>query len=162
MAENKPLGSRATPSFKLGRRTSGGSAHLPRGLAPPCDKRALALAPPMTTLGTSCSVDAIFLAVVRDGRILEGFPERLIAPKLMEEGERLSAILGDVERVIGEVQPNNIRILMPERHSTSYDRLAPRVALETLVRLAAGENARTERSASPRHGTFETPASERR
>jgi hypothetical protein len=43
----------------------------------------------------------------------------------------------DIERVLAEVRPDQIRILMPEQtYKDSYARIAPRVTLETLVRLA--------------------------
>lgn len=89
-------------------------------------------------LGVNCKTDEIPPAVARDGAVADGFPEKLRAPALLEETERLAAMLDDVARVFTEVSPDVVRVLMAEQtYEDSYARIAPRVAPETLVRLAA-------------------------
>jgi hypothetical protein len=91
-----------------------------------------------TALGVNCRRDAILLAVARDGELVDGLPEKLTAPALLEETERLPAMLDAIARVLAEVRPAVVRVLMPEQtYDDSYMRIAPRATLETLVRLAA-------------------------
>ncbi len=91
-----------------------------------------------TVLGVNCRKDEVFFAVARDGVLVDGLVERLQAPALLEETERLKAMLDDVSRILEDLKPDSVHILMPEQtYRDSYGRIAPRVALETLVRLAA-------------------------
>lgn len=83
----------------------------------------------------------MFLAVAEDGSIADGFPEKLAAPALLEAPERLQDLSDDLVRVLAEVSPSDVRILMPEQtYKDSYARIAPRAALETLVRLVCATN----------------------
>ncbi len=89
-------------------------------------------------LGVNCKKDEMLIAVARDGELVDGVVEKLKAPALLEETERLKAMLDDIERVLEELRPDAVRILMPEQtYDDSYARIAPRATLETLVRLAA-------------------------
>jgi hypothetical protein len=89
-------------------------------------------------LGVWCKKDAIMLAIADDGELVDDPHQRLQAPALLERSERLRAILDDVKRVLAEVEPDEVRVLMPEtRYEASYVQMAPRVTLETLVRIAA-------------------------
>lgn len=91
-----------------------------------------------TALGINCKKDEILLAVARDGALLPKAPEKLTAAALLEETERLQAMLEDLGRVLAQVKPDVVRILLPEQtYKDSYNRIAPRVTLETLARLAA-------------------------
>jgi hypothetical protein len=88
-------------------------------------------------LGVACKKEEIFLAVAEDGELVEHAHEKLTAPALLEETERLEGTLSDLERVLREVRPDIVRILRPEQtYEDSYARIAPRATLETLVRLA--------------------------
>ena len=92
----------------------------------------------MRALGVVCRKDEILLAVADGGALLEGQTEKLKAPAILEETERLQGLLEDLNRMLAEVRPDVVRVLMPEQtYDDSYARIAPRVALETLVRLAA-------------------------
>ncbi|HEX5851631.1 MAG TPA: hypothetical protein VFY36_00935 [Solirubrobacteraceae bacterium] len=63
--------------------------------------------------------------------------EKLATAAVLEETERLQAMQSDIDRTLLEVRPNLVRILMPEQtYKDSYSRIAPRVALETLMQLA--------------------------
>lgn len=88
-------------------------------------------------LGIVCSSDAVLLAVADEGAILAGVPEKLSTAGILEESARLVAMQGELQRVLAEVQPEEVRILRPEQtYKDSYTRIAPRVALETVVRVA--------------------------
>lgn len=89
-------------------------------------------------LGVVCKKDQVLLAVARDGVLVPGGPEKLKASALLEETERLQGLLGDIGRVLTEVKPDAVRVLLPEQtYEDSYARIAPRAALETLVCLAS-------------------------
>jgi hypothetical protein len=90
------------------------------------------------TLGVACKSGEILFAIAEDGRLIEDAPhEKLIASALLDETERLEGTLADITRVLHEVRPDVVRVMLPEQtYEDSYARIAPRVALETLVRLA--------------------------
>ena len=88
-------------------------------------------------LGVACSKEEVFLAVGSDGTLIADEHEKLVTAMVLEETERLQAMHDDVGRMLAEVRPNRVQILMPEQtYKDSYARIAPRVTLETLVRLA--------------------------
>lgn len=77
------------------------------------------------------------LAVAEDGEVVHSSCEKLSGSGLLEASDRLEAVRRDVVRVLEELAPDEVRILMPEqRYEASYPQMAPRVALETVVRLA--------------------------
>lgn len=89
-------------------------------------------------LGVVCKMEEVLLAVARDGELVVDCPEKLKASALLEKTERLQGMLEDLGRVLAEVKPDAVRVLLPEQtYKDSYARIAPRVALETLVCLAA-------------------------
>jgi hypothetical protein len=88
-------------------------------------------------LGVACFKDEILLAVASDGALVADGHEKLTTAAVLEETERLTAMQADIERMLAEVRPDHVRILMPEQtYKDSYGRIAPRVTLETLMRLA--------------------------
>jgi hypothetical protein len=88
-------------------------------------------------LGIVCSKDSILLALADDGQIIADRHEKLAVAAILEENERLTAMEAEVGRVLSEVRPDAVRILLPEQtYKDSYARIAPRAALETVVRLA--------------------------
>jgi hypothetical protein len=88
------------------------------------------------TLGVACSKDEVLLAVASEGSLEHDGHEKLVTAAVLEETERLQAMQADIDRTLLEVRPDRVRILMPEQtYKDSYTRIAPRVALETLVRL---------------------------
>jgi hypothetical protein len=120
----------------------------------------------MRALGVTCKKDQVLLAIAEDGALLHDMPERLQAPALLEETERLQAMLGDIGRTLSEIRPDVVRLLLPEQtYEDSYGRIAPRATLETLVRLAAVQlgipvevvhrNTARSRLGMPRGGKFE-------
>jgi hypothetical protein len=80
------------------------------------------------------------LAVAEGGKLVEDPHERVRAAALLEATERLRAVQDDLRRVLAEVAPDQVRILMPEQtYKGSYGQIAPRAALETVVRLSCAE-----------------------
>jgi hypothetical protein len=63
--------------------------------------------------------------------------ERVDVASLFEASTELEATLNEVGRVIAQVKPDLVTVLLPEYYTASYAEIAPHVALETLVRLAA-------------------------
>lgn len=92
----------------------------------------------MTALGINCSTTFIFLAVVQDGVVQDGHPERLAPPQTAEADQRLWATLEDLDRTLRSVRPDVAGLLLPEQTSKqTHSTHAPRIAMETVVRLAA-------------------------
>jgi hypothetical protein len=88
-------------------------------------------------LGVACSKDTIYLAVAEDGKLVADPADKLDAAKVLEETERLKAMVSDVTQMLLEVRADRVRVLMPEpTYTDSYAHIAPRAALETVVRLA--------------------------
>lgn len=117
-------------------------------------------------LGVWCKNDEVMLALAENGALLKDSHERLRAPALFEQTESLRAVLASIGRVLAEVRPDVVRVLLPEQtYKGSYASLAPRAALETLVRLAAANadvelemlhrNSARARVGMPRRGSFE-------
>jgi hypothetical protein len=96
----------------------------------------------MRVLGVWCKKEAVMLAVSEDGKLVDDPHQRLQAAALLEATERLRAVEDDVRRVLTEVEPDCVRVLMPEQtYKGSYGQIAPRAALETVVRLGCAEAA---------------------
>lgn len=88
-------------------------------------------------LGVACFRDEIMLAVASNGALIADGHEKLTTAAVLEETERLRVMQTDIERMLAEVRPDRVRILMPEQtYKDSYVRIAPRVTFETLMRLA--------------------------
>lgn len=88
-------------------------------------------------LGVACAKEDVFIAVVSNGAVVADEHEKLSTAMVLEASERLQAMHDDVVRMLTEVRPDQVRILMPEQtYKDSYTRIAPRAALETVVRLA--------------------------
>jgi len=66
-------------------------------------------------------------------------PERLEWP-VGEESDRLAGLFQDAQALLREQRVGQLALLLPERgglHQPGYFVVAPRIALETLIRLAA-------------------------
>lgn len=90
-------------------------------------------------LGITCTPTCAFLAVVENGAA-QPSPERLEWPA-GEESARLSDLFQDAQALLREQRVEQVAILLPERgpgpRSAGYFVVAPRVGLETVIRLAA-------------------------
>jgi len=94
----------------------------------------------MNILGVNCSPDLAYLALAADGKLREGQVEYIEAPTLGESSEELLFVLEELCRVMGEVEADRVMLLKPEHHpwaKRTHSEFVPRIALETLVRVAA-------------------------
>jgi hypothetical protein len=94
------------------------------------------------TLGVNCSSKHAFLALAEDGEIVAARPEQLEPPGT-EESERLRGFYHAFRRVLADLRPDRVCLLLPEsspRHRPTHAELTPRIAMETLVRLATVES----------------------
>ena len=100
----------------------------------------------VTVLGVNCSTDCAYLAVDDDGRLRGDVVELVPAPALGESSDQLLAVLAELERVLAEVAADKVVLLKPESGrltKRTHSEHVPRIALETLVRLAAAETGRS-------------------
>lgn len=86
-------------------------------------------------LGVNCSSKYAFLAIAEDGVIVAHEPERIQPPPGSEESERLSGFYDHFARTLTDLQPDEVCLIMPE--NDPRNRRAPRIAIETIVRLVA-------------------------
>lgn len=94
----------------------------------------------MRVLGVSCSTSVAFLSLVNEGEITDAHVQRIEVGSLLEASEELEATLGELHRAFVQLRPELVVVLLPEQspsNKRTYAEIAPRVALETLVRLAA-------------------------
>jgi hypothetical protein len=94
---------------------------------------------PVRSVGVTCTPHLAYLTLAIDGAVAETPVERVEVAAQYESSEELVSTLNEIKRALGQLQPDRIVLLMPEqgRHKRTYQELAPRVALETLVRVAA-------------------------
>ncbi|HET7571787.1 MAG TPA: hypothetical protein VFJ77_03860 [Gaiellaceae bacterium] len=89
------------------------------------------------TIGIECKKQEVYVALAEDGALLDVEPQRLQVPAIHEQSARLRGFLDAFGRVLAELQPDSVNILQPETvYSASYGEIAPKAALETLIRLA--------------------------
>jgi hypothetical protein len=95
--------------------------------------------PDMRTLGISCTPHTAYVAVAVHGGIVNEAVERIEVASLYEASEELLSTLDEVKRALGQLVPDAIALLMPEQGPSrrTYHEVVPRVALETLIRIAA-------------------------
>lgn len=79
----------------------------------------------MRVLGVWCKKDEVMLAVSEDGHLVDDPRQRVQAAALLEATERLRAVEDDMRRVLAEVQPDEVKVLMPEQtYKASYAQMA--------------------------------------
>jgi hypothetical protein len=89
----------------------------------------------MKVLGVTCSSTSILCAVTED-TVVDGSVEQIEVGSLYEASEELEATLAEISRTLAAVKPDLVTILLPEAtYKATHRELAPRVALETLIRL---------------------------
>jgi hypothetical protein len=93
----------------------------------------------MRSVGVTCTPRIAYLTLAIDGAIAEAPVERVEVAAQYESSEELLSTLDEIKRAFGQLRPDLVVLLMPEqgRHKRTYQEIAPRVALETLVRIAA-------------------------
>jgi hypothetical protein len=91
------------------------------------------------SVGVTCTPRIAYLTLAIDGAIAEAPVERVEVAAHCESSEELLSTLDEIKRALGQLRPDLVVLLMPEqgRHKRTYQEIAPRVALETLVRIAA-------------------------
>lgn len=97
----------------------------------------------MRIAGFSCTPRQAYVAVSNDGIIEESSVERLDVAAQHEASQELLATRDDVRRLIREVEASKVVLLQPEERqprNPGYQELVPRIALETVIRLAAVED----------------------
>lgn len=88
-------------------------------------------------LGVWAKKHEVYLAVVEAGLLVDVDPQRIEAPSILEENERLIGFLTSIRHAVDELAPDAVRILQPEQiYQASYSEFAPKITLEALVRLA--------------------------
>jgi hypothetical protein len=89
--------------------------------------------------GVTCTPRIAYLTLAIDGAIAEAPVERVEVAAQYESSEELLSTLDEIKRALGQLRPDLVVLLMPEqsRHKRTYQEIAPHVALETLVRIAA-------------------------
>jgi hypothetical protein len=88
-------------------------------------------------LGVESKKQEIYLALVEDGRVVAEGPQRLEVAAVHEQTARLKGFMDDFKRVLAEMKPDAVHIIQPETiYEATYTELAPKAALETLIRLA--------------------------
>jgi hypothetical protein len=91
------------------------------------------------SVGVTCTPHVAYLSLAINGAIAEAPVERVEVAAQYESSEELLSTLDEIKRALGQLRPDVVVLLMPEqsRHKRTYQEIAPRVALETLVRIAA-------------------------
>lgn len=123
----------------------------------------------MRVLGVQCTSSFAFLTVVDDGEVVEVGPERIAAAQSTDQDRALWETLGTFGDALDEIKPAIVRLLLPgtgQNAKQTHGAWAPRVELETLLRMAAAKrDLPVERIARatvlarldlPRKGKFET------
>jgi hypothetical protein len=89
-------------------------------------------------LGVNCTPACAFLAI-SDAGVIQPTPERLEWPA-GEESERLGGLFQDAQALLREQRVDEVALLLPGRggkFQPGYFVVGPRIALETVIRLAA-------------------------
>jgi hypothetical protein len=89
-------------------------------------------------LGISCTPKSAFLTLAVDGEVVDAPVVRVDVASQYEASAEMLATLDEIRRAFDQLAPDRVIILKPElNRRTTYGELAPRVALETLIRVAA-------------------------
>lgn len=93
-------------------------------------------------LGVSCTNKFAFLSVVEDDVVVERGPARIGPARSTDQDRALWQTLDTFKTALAEVAPSRVVLLLPgtgENSKQTHSVMAPRVELETLVRMAAAE-----------------------
>jgi hypothetical protein len=93
----------------------------------------------MRSLGVACNPHTAYLTLAVDGMITQAVVERVEVAAQYEASVELLSTLEEIRRALGQLRPDRIAVLMPEQggRKRTYLEIAPRVTLETLIRIAA-------------------------
>lgn len=122
----------------------------------------------MRVLGVQCTAQFAFLTVLEDGRIVERGPARLAPAQCPDKDKALWETLGTFDVALDEISPDSVHLLLPgtgDMAKQTHRTMAPRIELETLLRMAAAKRDIPVRHVSrasvlsgfglPRRGKFE-------
>jgi hypothetical protein len=95
----------------------------------------------MRVLGVNCTSTAAYFAVADRNVLASDMPERLKPSIGMESGMRLLEFKSEVSNVLGKATPDRVMLLLaePKEKGGTHQQHAPRIAMETLIRVAAAE-----------------------
>lgn len=96
----------------------------------------------MQIVGFSCTPRLAYVAVVNGSEVKESDIERHEMAAQHEASEELLKTKDDFRRLLRELEAEKVVLLQPEERQPrkpSYQELVPRIALETVIRLAAVE-----------------------
>ncbi len=92
------------------------------------------------SLGVWAKKQEIYLAVAEEGELQDVDPQKIDAPSIMEANARLGGFVTSFRHALNDIAPEAVRILQPEQtYQASYSDFAPKLALETVVRLVCSE-----------------------
>jgi hypothetical protein len=93
----------------------------------------------MRALGVTCTPNTAYLSLAADGAIVNAPVQRVEVAAQYEASAELLSTLNEIKRALAQLQPDVVVLLKPEQggRKQGYAEVAPRVALETLVRIAA-------------------------
>jgi hypothetical protein len=119
-------------------------------------------------LGVQCTAQFAFLTVVEEGQIVEREPARLAPAQCTDKDKALWETLDTFSMALDEISPGCVHLLLPgtgDMAKQTHQAMAPRVELETLLRMAAAKRDIPVRQVSrasvlngfglPRRGKFE-------
>lgn len=122
----------------------------------------------MRVLGVQCTARFAFMTVVEDGEVVERGPARLAPAQCTDEDKALWETLGTFSTTLDEISPDRVHLLLPgtgDKAKQTHQAMAPRIELETLLRMAAASRNIPVRQVSrasvlsklglPRRGKFE-------
>lgn len=96
----------------------------------------------MIALGVNASSDRAYLAVVRDGHVIDVQPYFLMFAAGLPEAEQVVALKNDALKVLGQHRINRVLIMNAEAtYKGSYNSMIKRISMETVIALAASERA---------------------
>jgi hypothetical protein len=96
----------------------------------------------MRVLGVQCTGRFAFLSVVEHGELIESGPARLAPAQSTDADRALWETLGTFGDALDEIKPDHVRLLLPgtgENARQTHSQWAPRVELETLLRMAGAK-----------------------
>lgn len=92
------------------------------------------------TLGVNGTNDRAYLAVARDGEVIDTQPYSVSLATGMPDGEQLITLRDEIVRLLEVHRIDRVRILDAEsNYQSSYSALTGRLTIETVIALAASE-----------------------
>jgi hypothetical protein len=90
-------------------------------------------------LGVTCSTQSALLTGVENGEVVETAVYRIDVGAIHEASAELQSTMDEIGRALAQIRPSLVVLLLPEpskRFKYTHSQIAPRITLETLIRLA--------------------------